>query len=587
MTARPSPPPAATVDRAREIITKGPAALASLPGAQQFGKQWAFSPEEYNSLKAVRDRVTNYLKFADHKRPLCIAVFGPPGSGKSTGVKEIFEQLKDGGPTSLGWAKLNLTQFVATAELARSLAAAIESLRSDGASVPFIFFDEFDASLGGTPLGWLSWFLAPMEDGNFIVDGKPFELAKAVYVFAGGTAATMEEFSARERAVFRDAKGPDFVSRLQMYIDVRGPNDPTARDLRRGFALRLALEAAAKRTGMGPLAVDDAFLPELVNAGRYRHGQRSVEAVITMMAEQVAPGANLGRNALPPDFLLDMQVDRGPLDPDTIGGLIGLSGGGFPTGQERVDRDEMWANLARDLWALGGTVAYGGNWEPGGLTQMLVDVSLPYRLRHGGKAEARLEVHATKLPAVPDPRVTVVTVPAPAATQAAKSVRDAAHLFRMRWQSGLRCRARILLSGRTDGYSGRMPGIIEEAMIAIALRQPVYVLGGFGGAAALLGEFLGLATSAKLPIRLKPTAALRLGPVAHLFRPDGFEQLPLTTDDALSYLASHAIGGHGWTPNGLTVEENRTLFGLSGADANARAEALALIRRGLLRVFDR
>ena len=170
-------------------------------------------------------------------------------------------------------------------------------------------------------------------------------------------------------------------------------------------------------------------------------------------------------------------------------------------------------------------------------------------------------------------------VRAPSATD---SVRAAAHLFRMRWQSGVRCRARVLLSGKTEDYQGRMPGIIEEAVVAIALRQPIYVLGGFGGAAALLGELLGLASWIHSPVPLQPATALGLDTVAHLFRPTGFDELPLTTDDALSYLAGHAIGGPGWTDNGLTVAENRTLFALSGADADARKAAIELIERGLL-----
>ena len=483
MPTRPSTSLPATSDRVREIVAKGHSYLTSLSGTEawQFGNLWSFSREEYNGLNAGRDRIMKYLDFADHKRPLCIAVFGPPGSGKSTGVKEIFGQLTKGSPASLGWAELNLTQFNSTREIARAVVAAVEDLKGKGASVPFIFFDEFDASLGGAPLGWLSWFLAPMQDGKFIADGKPFELAKAVYVFAGGTAAKMEEFGDRNRDAFRLAKGPDFVSRLQTYIDVRGPNDLTAQDLRRGMALRFAVEMVAKRTGK-TLAVDDAFLGELVNAGRYRYGQRSVEAVITMMAERAASSAKLGRDALPPDFLLDMQVDRGPLDPETIGGLIGVSGGGLPAGQQRDNRDKMWAKLARSVWTLGATIAYSGNWDPDGLTQALIDVSLPYRLRHGRADEPRLEVHAMTAPPTSDPRVTAVMVPVPSAPGATKSARHAAHLFRMRWQSGARCRARILLSGKTDGYSGRMPGIVEEAMIAIALRQPIYVLGGISAA---------------------------------------------------------------------------------------------------------
>jgi hypothetical protein len=340
-----------------------------------------------------------------------------------------------------------------------------------------------------------------------------------------------------------------------------------------------------ERTGK-TYTLDDAFLADLVNAGRYRHGQRSIEAVITMMAEKAAASTPLGRSALPADFLLDMQVDRGPLDPDTIGGLIGLSGGGFPTTTEREDRDDMWVKLVRSVWALGATVAYGGNWSPDGLTRILIDLSLPSRLRRDGVDEPRLEVHSTTKPPTSDPRVTVVIVPTPLVPEATESVVKAAHLFRMRWQSAVRCRARIVLSGKIDAYSGRMPGIVEEAMIALALRQPIYVLGGFGGAAQLIGELLGLATVTSAPTSPAPTSQ-DFNAVAHLFRPSRFEGLPLSTAEAVSYIAGCAIGGPGWTSNGLTVAENRTLFRLRGKDPKEREEAVSLVIRGLLRVFDK
>src|SRR5262249_39167547 len=174
----------------------------------------------------------------------------------------------------------------------------------------------------------------------------------------------------------------------------------------------------------------------------------------------------------------------------------------------------------------GATVAYGGDWRKDGLTKQLIDAPLPNRLRQKKVDEPRLEVYAMEPPGMPDPRVTVVMVSPPSAPNVSHEIRQAAHLFRMRWQSGARCRARILLSGRTEGSSGRMPGIIEEAMIAIALHQPIYVLGGFGGAAASLGELLGLSSTVRPPLPLKLAVSPRLDVVAHLFLPAGFVHLP-------------------------------------------------------------
>jgi hypothetical protein len=586
----PTLPPASPL--ALAIVSTGTSALTPGAGAWPFGKLWSFSEDEHDKLETVYGRITNYLRLVNPKRPLCIAVFGPPGSGKSRGVVEIVEQLKDRKDTDPKnpepkpeLTELNLTQFGSTQELAKAVAVAANGARRRG-FVPFIFFDEFDAALNGSPLGWLAWFLAPMQDGAFIRDGVDAALAKAVYIFAGGTAAKMEEFGTRDPDGFRLAKGPDFVSRLHSFIDVLGPNDRTEPELRRSVALWFALEAARKQIGR-PLALDEDFLPYLIRAGRYRHGQRSVEAVVAMMAERANSGDKLGHKALPADFLLAMHVDRGPFDPETIGGLIGLSSGDVLSGKAQADRHDLWVNLAGELWALGATIAYAGNWNPDGLTQALINVALPNRLRRDAGEEPGLEVHARTPPPTADSRVTSVLVAPPALPDQPEAVRQAALDFRMRWQSGVRCRARILLSGKIEKYSGRMPGIIEEAMIAIALRQPIYVLGGFGGAAAALGERLGLATATPAATELKLSPGMKLDALAHIFRPTSFEGLPLTTEEALSYIASNPIGSPGWTSNGLTVEENRTLFALNGAEQEDRRKAIELIRRGLLRRFDR
>lgn len=47
---------------------------------------------------------------------------------------------------------------------------------------------------------------------------------------------------------------------------------------------------------------------------------------------------------------------------------------------------------------------------------------------------------------------------------------------------------RICLGGKTSGFQGKEPGVIEEAKLAIELGKPLYLLGGFGGATRLWGE---------------------------------------------------------------------------------------------------
>ena len=50
--------------------------------------------------------------------------------------------------------------------------------------------------------------------------------------------------------------------------------------------------------------------------------------------------------------------------------------------------------------------------------------------------------------------------------------------------------ARVLVGGRLSDFKGAMPGIIEEAVYAVEAGQPLYVVAGFGGAAALVAKAL-------------------------------------------------------------------------------------------------
>ena len=50
--------------------------------------------------------------------------------------------------------------------------------------------------------------------------------------------------------------------------------------------------------------------------------------------------------------------------------------------------------------------------------------------------------------------------------------------------------ARVVIGGKLSGYQGAWPGVLEEAVIALQARQPLYPIGVFGGAARLLIDTL-------------------------------------------------------------------------------------------------
>jgi hypothetical protein len=197
--------------------------------------------------------------------------------------------------------------------------------------VPFVLFDEFDSALGDEPLGWLKYFLAPMQDGVFRDGDAEYHVGKAVFVFAGGTRSSFERFAdnvadgeiSKEEAKgasvrFRDAKGPDFVSRLRGHIDILGPNrqrkpgdDDEAFVLRRAMVLRGMLRQNAKCRELfdsrGTLRMDEGVLRALLYVSSYAHGTRSMEAVIDM--SRLAGKSRFDLSSLPHRDQLAMHVD--------------------------------------------------------------------------------------------------------------------------------------------------------------------------------------------------------------------------------------------------------------------------------------
>jgi hypothetical protein len=220
-----------------DITYDGVGSPVEIAGRARFGDLIPLGDDETQQLTALRDLVARFLGQAEPARPLCLAVFGPPGSGKSFSVQQVQAEVKKALKVDLPTTTINLTQIADAVELAGGLRSALNVKEG----VPLVFFDEFDTTRDGAAYGWLSWFLSPMHDGEFFHAGENVKRKRAIYVFAGGTASTMSEFTDRQAdPVFRSAKGPDFVSRLRGFLDVPGPN-ANKREMRRAVILRATL----------------------------------------------------------------------------------------------------------------------------------------------------------------------------------------------------------------------------------------------------------------------------------------------------------------------------------------------------------
>lgn len=254
----------------------------------RYGKLVSLDKEEIENYHTVKALLDDYIYQFDHLnnetrlQPLSVAVFGAPGSGKSFGVKQIA-----GSSGRFAITSLNLSQYHDPSEFFEALR---ESIQCRSNQIPLIFIDEFDSELNGTSRGWLRYFLAPMQDGEFTLNGKRSEINAAVFVFAGATASSFASFlpgTEEEQEAFRLIKGNDFVSRLKGILNIKGPNPTCVTDrsaiIRRGMLLREQI--MQKCPGIcqdGIVNMSKCLLSAMLSVSNYRHGTRSLEFILAM-----------------------------------------------------------------------------------------------------------------------------------------------------------------------------------------------------------------------------------------------------------------------------------------------------------------
>lgn len=238
--------------------------LLSCPYAR-FGNLVTSDRREIESLRNFASVIEEHVARGINK-PLNLAVFGPPGAGKSFGVTQLLESLELG--KKKRFLTFNLSQF-SSADALPSCFQIVQSVVLDG-DLPVVFWDEFDTTLQGVPFGWLHAFLAPMQDGKFVYENRENPLGACIFVFAGSRfssfrdlpspehpverprdevvsmswteaeersrdgirqSVTKQELDRIERANllrrqenWRQAKGHDFRSRLRAFLDVQDPN---------------------------------------------------------------------------------------------------------------------------------------------------------------------------------------------------------------------------------------------------------------------------------------------------------------------------------------------------------------------------
>lgn len=297
-------------DLARQVAVDGLTVLKNIPSIR-INKLFTVDRNEIESFREIKIIIHNYEKNRKATKPLSIAVFGQPGSGKSFVVEQLAKEF------NLPFLEFNLSQFTDS----NDLDGAFHQVRDEvlRGKIPLVFWDEFDAR----QYDWLQYLLAPMQDGTFQENQITHTIGKCIMVFAGGTSYKMEHFCALPEGlskVFKMKKGPDFISRLNGFINVSGPNQNIILDkkqekwvddvsdicfpVRRALFIRQILGLKENEH----LDIEWGLLNALLKVKKYKHGARSLTNLLQIIAFN-SEGKKLNRSHLPSNSNLKLYVD--------------------------------------------------------------------------------------------------------------------------------------------------------------------------------------------------------------------------------------------------------------------------------------
>lgn len=330
-----------------------------------FGDIRTVDVREIEDFRTIANLLQAYLSTPSQSKPLGIAVFGSPGTGKSFAVKNIVKTLpkKINELTKDNRLECNLTALGDPEGLAHYFQLARNSVLRG--KIPMLFFDEFDCTVGSSRFFWLKHFLAPLQDGEFRSGQIVHPIGRVIFVFAGSVCDTFAKFAKemednknaaeknktavkkhkRDKTAPENAKQPivvepnfkgvDFLSRLHGHIDVvdftpkenkpfyytrKGDKEQILIDpsylMRRAFVLRSLLEQYLGQifTHGSPreAKIDTKIVNALLATKTFRHGVRSMESILRM--SYLEGGNRFEISHLPPNKQLEMHVDTKNFD---------------------------------------------------------------------------------------------------------------------------------------------------------------------------------------------------------------------------------------------------------------------------------
>ena len=200
------------------------------------------------------------------------------------------------------------------------------------------------------------------------------------------------------------------------------------------------------------------------------------------------------------------KAEDGALDNCRIGISISDNpSGSYLTHHLHTDHlKRLSQDLARHLLAREGTIIYGGDLRKDGFTQFILDEAIALKTRLNTD-NIHVENHLAWPLYISDPEIiawrakynqVIKTIEHDIPADIARGVDSKKFLApngveskyvwsrclsEMREKSIETCHARICAGGKLSGYNGKMPGVLEEIIISMAKKKPIYLLGAFGG----------------------------------------------------------------------------------------------------------
>lgn len=187
--------------------------------------------------------------------------------------------------------------------------------------------------------------------------------------------------------------------------------------------------------------------------------------------------------------------------------------------------NDAFGEITRQLLALGARLMYGGDLRAGGITRMLFELGARYFppsvrgadhvpaivdvIPYYAHAELRMEdLRSWEAEFAGVGQLLFMSRGGDRVWSLRERPENLVPTRREGWADSLTamrayvtsaCDARVVIGGKTANYLGRISGIEEEAFSSLSERKPLFVVGGFGGAARPIARSLAAGEPVRLP----------------------------------------------------------------------------------------